>query len=334
MREIFRLSASVLVLATASEVFAQDAQSTSATAPGSLIEAATDQPEKGADIVVTGSRISRPDYIAESPIVTIGAEAVAARGPATLDATLNQLPQFAASNANSGSSPARQGRANANLRGLGIQRTLVLVDGRRTQPSDSLGAVDLNTIAPALIENIEVITGGASAVYGSDAIAGVVNVKLRRRFTGLELDAQYGITERNDSEGLSLSATMGGNFANDRGNIVASIGYFDRSGTSRGSRPFFEGSGIASALIGGAVTASGTNLPTQAALNAVFASYGAGTPARNAAFGVNSDATLFTTAAPVLNLRYPAGDPYVVVEDRVGFPLGEFIPLQTPHHSL
>ncbi len=303
----------------------QDAPSTPTILPNQSAPA-SDQQGDG-EIVITGSRISRPDYVAESPILSVGPEALAARGPSTLDATFNQLPQFAASNANSGSSPARQGRANANLRGLGIQRTLVLLDGRRTQPSDPLGAIDLNTIAPALIENVEVITGGASAVYGSDAIAGVVNVKLRRKFEGLELDAQYGITDRNDSEGLSLSATMGGSFDGGRGNIVASVGYFDRGGTFRGSRPFFEGSGIASALIGGAVTASGTNLPTQAALNAVFSKYGAGVPARNAAIGVNADGTLFTTAAPVLNLR---DSPYSVVEGRVGFPLGEFIPLQTP----
>ena len=284
-RRLFATASLVALMGWAPSALAQAVEPPAATIPADTPTA--DPDAEPADIVVTGSRISRPDYVAESPILSVGPEAIAARGPTTLDTTFNQLPQFAASNANSGSSPARQGRANANLRGLGIQRTLVLLDGRRTQPSDPLGAVDLNTIAPGLIENIEVITGGASAVYGSDAIAGVVNVKLRNRFEGLELDAQYGVSDRSDAEGLSLSATMGGNFAGDRGNIVASIGYFDRTSTFRGSRPFFEGSGIASALIGGAVTASGTNLPTQAALNAVFARYGVtGSPARNASFGV------------------------------------------------
>lgn len=320
------LCASSLAICVATGALAQE-QPAAPTSTPTIVPGTAETPADDGQIVVTGSRISRQDYVAESPILSVGPEALAARGPATLDATFNQLPQFAASNANSGASPARQGRANANLRGLGIQRTLVLLDGRRTQPSDPLGAIDLNTIAPALIENVEIITGGASAVYGSDAIAGVVNVKLRRKFEGLELDAQYGITDRNDSEGLSLSATIGGNFASGRGNLVASVGYFDRGGTFRGSRPFFENSGIASALLGGAVTSSGTNLPTQAALNAVFARYGAGTPARNAALGVNPDGTLFTTAAPVLNLR---DSPYVVNENRVGFPLGETIPLQTP----
>jgi iron complex outermembrane receptor protein len=283
------------------------------------------------EVVVTGSRIARPDYVAESPIVTVGAEAVQSRGPQNLESTFNQMPQFAASNANSGSSPARQGRNNANLRGLGIQRTLVLIDGRRTQPSDALGAIDLNSIPTSLVENVEVITGGASAVYGSDAIAGVVNIKLRRNFTGLELDAQYGVTDRGDADAISASVLMGGPFAEGRGKVVASLTYYDRNPTFRASRPFFERSGIASALQGGAIVSNASNLPTQAALNGVFSRYGATTSAaRNASFGVNPDGTIFTTAAPILNLRYPEGEPYITFEDRVSFPLGNTLPLQTP----
>lgn len=283
------------------------------------------------EVVVTGSRIARPDYVAESPIVTVGSEALAARGPATIDSTFNQLPQFAASNANSGSSPARQGRSNANLRGLGIQRTLVLLDGRRTQPSDALGAVDLNTITQALIESVEVITGGASAIYGSDAIAGVVNFKLKRDFEGVELDAQYGVTDRGDAEAVNLSATLGARSGDGKGSLLAAVSYYDRGGTFRASRPFFERSGIASALQGGAIVSNASNLPTQAALNSVFSRYGvSGNPARNASFGVNADGTLFTTAAPVLNLRYTENDPYITYEGRVAFPLGNTLPLQTP----
>jgi len=297
--------------------------------------AAQDAGDKGGDVeevVVTGSRIARPDYVAESPIVTIGAAAVESRGPQTLESTFNQMPQFAASNANSGSSPARQGRNNANLRGLGIQRTLVLLDGRRMQPSDALGAIDLNSISPSLIESVEVITGGASAVYGSDAIAGVVNFKLRRNFSGVELDAQYGVSDRNDAGAVSIAATLGGNFAEGRGNMIASLTYYDRDPTFRESRPFFERSGIASALQGGAIVSNASNLPTQAALNTLFQGrYGSTTPpARNALFGVNADGTVFTTAAPIVNLRYPEGEPYITFEGRVGFPLGNTLPLQTP----
>jgi len=301
-------------------------------AGGASAQEAAGETSEVQEVVVTGSRIARPDYVAESPIVTVGAAAVEARGPATLESTFNQMPQFAASNANSGSSPARQGRNNANLRGLGIQRTLVLLDGRRMQPSDALGAIDLNSITPALIENVEVITGGASAVYGSDAVAGVVNFKLRRNFSGVELDAQYGVSDRNDAAAVSVSATLGGNFDEGRGNMVASVTYYDRDPTFRASRPFFERSGIASALQGGALVSNASNLPTQAALNTIFTGrYGSATPpARNASFGVNADGTLFTTASPIINLRYPEGEPYITEEGRVGFPLGNTLPLQTP----
>jgi iron complex outermembrane recepter protein len=295
-------------------------------------EATTAAQQTVDEVVVTGSRIARSDYVAESPIMTIGEEAIENRGPQTLDAMFNQMPQFTASNQGSGSDPSRQGRNNANLRGLGIQRTLVLLDGRRTQPSDALGAVDLNSIAPSLIESVEVITGGASAVYGSDAIAGVVNFKLRRDFEGLELDAQYGETERGDAEAMNFALTFGGNFAEGRGNIIGSLAYYDRDGAFRESRPFFERSGIASVLQGGTVTANAANLPTQAALNSLFISqYGGATPpSRNASFGVNLDGTLFTNQTPILNNRYPEGQPYITDQGRVGYPLGNTLPLIQP----
>jgi iron complex outermembrane recepter protein len=185
------------------------------------------------EILVTGSRITRQDYVAESPISTVDRATLDFGGPQTLDAIINTLPQFAASNANSAASPARQGRNNANLRGLGIQRSLVLLDGRRMTPSDPLGAVDLNVISPALIDNIEIITGGASAVYGSDAIAGVMNILLKRDFEGIELNAQYGQSERGDGESMDLGVTIGGNFDDGRGNAVVALSYYDRGGVFR-----------------------------------------------------------------------------------------------------
>ncbi|WP_293375914.1 TonB-dependent receptor [Phenylobacterium sp. SCN 70-31] len=285
-----------------------------------------------AEVVVTGSRIARADYTAESPIVSLTAEAVELAGPQTLEATFNQMPQFSATNANSSSSPARQGRNNANLRGLGIQRTLILLDGRRMQPSDALGAIDLNSISTSLVENVEVITGGASAVYGSDAIAGVVNFRLKRNFTGVELDAQYGVTERGDAEAVNLALSLGGPISDGRGHIMASMSYYDRGAVFRGTRSFFERSGVAGALQGGAIVSDATNLPTQAALNGVFQGiYGSATPpARNAPFAVNLDGTILTTQSPILNNRFPEGQPYIFDEGRLGFPQGATYPLQQP----
>lgn len=283
------------------------------------------------EVVVTGSRIVRQDYVAESPIMTIDREIMDMSGPQSLDALLNTMPQFAASNVGSSSSPARQGRQNANLRRLGIQRTLVLLDGRRMTPSDPSGAVDLNAIPSSLIDNIEVITGGASAVYGSDAIAGVVNVQLKRDFEGLEILAEYGRSERDDGESLDLTLTFGGNFADGRGNLVAAVNYFDRGPVMRGSRSFFDNSNIAGQLQGGRITTSAQNLPTAEALEDIFiGQYGlAEAPALNAPFAIYDDGTLFSTQAPIVNFD-PSRVPYVIDGTRVGFPQGPTYPLRQP----
>ncbi len=115
--------------------------------------------------------------------------------------------------------PGNNGQANIDLRGLGANRNLVLIDGRRAMPSASDLTVDLNTIPESMIENIEIITGGAGAVYGADAVAGVVNIKLKNNFQGFDLAAGYSdSTEEWDSREYNVSATLGANFADDRGN--------------------------------------------------------------------------------------------------------------------
>lgn len=294
-------------------------------------QTASDDSAQVEEVVVTGSRIARKDYTAESPIVTVTQDNLQAAGPASLETTLNQLPQFAANAGGSSTSQARGGRSYANLRGLGPSRTLVLQDGRRMQPSDPLGAIDLNTISGALVESIEVITGGASAVYGSDAIAGVVNFKLKNNFEGLTLDAQYGQTERDDGEVVDLSVLMGGNFAEGRGNAVLSASYMDRKRVDRGSRDFFKDGGITPVLPSGLLYADAANLPSQAALNSVFAGYGVtGNVPRNSTFSRNVDGTLFTILPP-LNYRFPSDGPYVITGNgQVSVALGEAAPLQQP----
>ncbi|TAJ74494.1 MAG: TonB-dependent receptor [Phenylobacterium sp.] len=282
-------------------------------------------------VMVTGSRIARKDYVAESPIVTVSNEVIQAAGPASIEQTLNTLPQFAATSGASSANTGLGGRANANLRGLGITRTLVLLDGRRMQPSDPLGAIDLNTISSALVSGVEVITGGASAIYGSDAIAGVVNFKLKKNFSGLELDAQYGQTERGDGETLELAATMGGVFAEGRGSGVLSVSYMDRKHVERGGRPFFRDGGIAAVLPSGAIISDAANLPSQAAISSVFRGYGiTATVPTNSRYSVNPDGTLFTTTTPIVNFRWPDSEPYIIINGQVGNPTGEFSPLQQP----
>ena len=272
-------------------------------------------------IVVTGSRIARQDYTAESPIVTVQNEFLQTQGPSTVDQALNTLPQFtfssgAQTSGGGGTGASRAGgRATVNLRGLGTARTLVLIDGRRAQPSDPLGAVDLNTISSAIIGSVETITGGASAVYGSDAIAGVVNFRLNTNFTGLRLDADAGVTSRGDGASYSLAATAGQSFADDRGKVLMSVSYFNRSAAYRNDRSFFDDRLGTCCYTNGLVVADGTNLVSATALRNLFANrYGTTVPSVAASLSLNRDGTVFGTTAGGPNLRLGPQDGFIVSE--------------------
>jgi outer membrane receptor protein involved in Fe transport len=151
-----------------------------------------------ADIVITGSRIPQPNLVTTSPVTQVTGEDVDVAGVTRVEDLVNQLPQaFAAQN--STVSNGATGTATVSLRNLGADRTLVLIDGRRMgygSPNDA--ASDLNQIPGQLVERVEVLTGGASAVYGSDALAGVVNFIMRRNFEGVQLDMQYGFYQHNN----------------------------------------------------------------------------------------------------------------------------------------
>src|SRR3546814_688385 len=135
--------------------------------------------------------ISRPDLQAASPVSVVTQESIKLSGTSGVEDYLRDIPQAVAA-WGSATNNGNEGAATVDLRNLGEERTLVLVDGKRFVPYDSNGVVDLNMIPPALIERVEVATGGASAVYGSDAISGVVNFIMRKDFEGIEADAQYG----------------------------------------------------------------------------------------------------------------------------------------------
>jgi len=189
------------------------------------------------EVIVTGSRIPRRDYESFSPIVTIKADTFEDRSNIGLESALNQMPQFTPAGTQAvfssagtplPSATAAPGAATVNLRGLGTNRTLVLVDGKRVQPINAALVVDLNTIPAAAVESVEVITGGAAAVYGADAIAGVVNLILKKDFEGASFDAQYGITEEGDGKELQLSGLLGADLADGRGNVTMGFSYADR----------------------------------------------------------------------------------------------------------
>ena len=154
--------------------------------------------------MVTGSRISRSDLKAESPVSTLSSATIAAAGQPSLDRVMGEMPQFEAAQGAAevgdvqGSIGFGGGASYSDLRGIGRNRSLVLMDGRRLMPSTPDGSIDLNTIPMSMIDSVEVITGGASTAYGSDAVAGVANFKLRQNFSGLELSAEHGGSTRGD----------------------------------------------------------------------------------------------------------------------------------------
>lgn len=292
---------------------------------------ATAASEPQSEIIVTGSRIARRDFEATSPITTMNATALDTSGGVTAEAALNQLPQFAPSAGSSSNINNRSGQASANLRGLGPQRTLVLVDGRRTQAANPDGSADLNAIPDALIENVEVITGGASSTYGSDAVGGVVNFKLKRHFTGVQVDSQLGVTSRGDGGSQSVKFIAGADLDDGRGNIVIALNYTHRDGIGNNKRKFFEFSGVTTSFPQSTLKVAAGNLPTQAAVDAIFSQYGVtpGTAPRNREFGFNTDGTLFI-GNPAINYRDPAGNTFVDEGNVLRYSGGRDYLLRTP----
>ena len=179
-------------------------------------------------VIVTGSRIARPDFDSASPIVSVTEDFFRRNGSRTVESQLNTLPQFVPSFTSTSNNPGNGGQANLDLRGLGTTSTLVLVDGKRLIPASGNGVVDLNIIPASLIESVEIITGGASAVYGSDALAGVVNLKLKREFDGFQIDGTWAQTDRSDGTQYEAGLTAGTDFAGGRGSVVGFVGYADR----------------------------------------------------------------------------------------------------------
>ncbi|HMB61064.1 MAG TPA: TonB-dependent receptor plug domain-containing protein, partial [Xanthomonadales bacterium] len=186
-----------------------------------------DEPENQPleEVVVTGTRIKRRDFTSPSPLTTIDRNTFDLSGRTTVEDFLNQLPQV---QPDYGRTSTNDGTSNLNLRALGAGRTLVLLNGRRLAPSGVGSAVDVNNLPNDLIDRVELITGGASAVYGSDAIAGVVNFITRDDFKGFSLEASYNITEKGDSGIFEATAAYGQELAGGRGNLTYYAGYYDR----------------------------------------------------------------------------------------------------------
>jgi iron complex outermembrane recepter protein len=204
-------------------------------------------PEAGATgegtIIVTGSRIRRPNFESLEPAVVINSAQIESRGFETLGQALNEQPSFGVP----GASPVGAGQAGSfgsgqsfvNFLGLGSQRTLTLVNGRRFVSSNTASIfgptaaglqVDLNSINTKLVDRVETIAIGGAPIYGSDAIAGTINVLLKRDYEGLELDAQYGLAEQGDAPNWRIRGILGMNFADGRGNVTLSGEYNEGTG--------------------------------------------------------------------------------------------------------
>lgn len=237
------LSTSALVcasLACASPAWAQDTGTTEnedpvteAADPATLgqneveLQSGQDVDEDEA-IVVTGSRIRSPNLTSSVPITSVGIQDLTNTGDLSLGDALNELPALRStfSQANSTRFIGTAGLNLLDLRGLGTARTLVLVNGRRhitAQPGNN--NVDVNTIPTDLVERVDIVTGGNSAIYGSDAVAGVVNFVLKRDFEGVRVRGQGGISSKGDRGSYFVSLTGGQNFADDRGNVAVSLEY-------------------------------------------------------------------------------------------------------------
>ena len=193
-----------------------------------------DERPTGTAIVVTGSRIASPTVESPAPLQIVDEQAVDDAGVTNIQELLLENPVFgtpALSRTNSAFLTSGTGVATVDLRDLGSDRTLVLIDGRRVVASlPGSATVDLNVIPTQFIERIDILTGGASALYGSDAIAGVVNFVYKTNFEGVEANAQYGLTERGDDIRYQANVTAGANVADGRGNIMLHLGYSNEKG--------------------------------------------------------------------------------------------------------
>ena len=229
-----------LLLAGCAGTFAMATPALAQDEPG-----AAESTDEDSRIVVTGSRIQRQDFNATTPMVTADEALLENSSTAALETNLNKLPQFVPAQTPTMGGDIQPtatntpGAATVSLRGLGANRTLVLLDGRRATPGNASMVVDISTIPAAAIERVEIISGGASATYGADAVAGVTNFILKKNFQGLELDSQIGLSQEGDAFEYQFSGIMGTDFPDGRGNISLAMSLNTREASYQRDRDWF-----------------------------------------------------------------------------------------------
>lgn len=197
------------------------------------------QDSAGSDdvVVVTGTRIQSPNVVSSSPVTSVSEVELEFQQEANIERIFRNLPATIpgdGQNVNNGT----VGAASIDLRGLGTNRSLILVDGKRLTPYSLTGIIDTQTIPVNMLERVDVVTGGASAVYGSDAMSGAVNFILKDDFEGVELSYEGRASEQSDGEQHHIGVLLGTNLNDGSGNVTASLGYTQRMGVQFGDRPF------------------------------------------------------------------------------------------------
>ncbi|MBI5717388.1 MAG: TonB-dependent receptor [Burkholderiales bacterium] len=216
-------------------------------------------------IEITGSRIRTLDTISNSPVSTVSAVELTSSAPVAVEEVVKTLPA-AVPSIGPGTNNGSTGGAVIDLRGLGsgsvsgANRTLVLINGRRVVPFSLFAFVDTNSVPLNLVDRVEIVTGGASAVYGADAVAGVVNFILRKSFTGFEAGGSYGISEQGDAKRYTSNVTLGATLADGKGSVILSLGKSKTDPLLQGSRP--SGQAALSSTTGNP-QGSGTDVPAQ-----------------------------------------------------------------------
>ena len=209
--------------------------SISAATAASFSPMALGQDEMVEEVIVTGSRIRRPGLESGSPITSIGAEEIQFQQEVEVERILRDLPSTIpgdGENTNNGTA----GISSVDLRGLGAERNLVLINGRRMTPANYDGRPDISTIPTALIERVDIITGGASAVYGSDAIAGAVNIIMKNDFQGFDLLVNSSTSGDNDADRDMISMTLGSALEGGRGHVALNLSWSEREPLLLGQR--------------------------------------------------------------------------------------------------
>jgi outer membrane cobalamin receptor len=260
-----------------------------------LTSAAPSWAQSAERIEVTGSRIKSVGNTSSSPIASVGKVDIDTTQPVAVEELVRGLPSAYPAigpNINNGSS----GIASIDLRGMGTNRTLVLFNGKRMVPSDLRGVVDTNNVPVALLDRVDIVTGGASAVYGADAVAGVVNFVMKKNFSGVEASTLYSVSEKNDARRYKNDLTIGTNLADGRGNVAINIGTTRTQSLRLGDRDF-----------SGTVISSSTGLPGGYSTNAVPAQWSGLKGTLTGQQVIDSTTGLLRPTVPVLGNGPPDG---------------------------